>query len=546
MERVAGAPSLPVLTERDQRIAQLQQMRRDNELTEDEFLAAMAELRQEAPGVAQAAMAEAGWSPEAIQDIMSGVERREGGLGDWAERTLTPGGMEFQRKAAREANAHNRQLDQFDREMGIAMGQIDPEAESAEVMSVPPEEVDQYWNLTEAQRGAKLGGPWGGGTPFKNDYARDQYYARPPMDRNKEAALREAGVPEADIRMARMSPEERDMLRSGDQGWVNVYAPGHDGRAVPRRRAPAPSAMRDDGTPNPDTLLPANADIATGGYRVGDRVENRDVDPGLRNQTLENQGYVPTLVAGPNGFEWVYELPPEVKAARAAQGRATMTQMSIDRLRAQAGVTDAVGPPGEGEAARLRSLIAQSRVAEKNAQQDAFRKSRMNPRMRAETGLADLGGEGMNDWQNLVLAQNLAPNIDPTTPLAADAFANQQMLRGLQQQMQGRGFNGNDAMAVAMFQAQQEERRLREQKMETWRAKAASYINSPFGNNAARARAAVLAMGAPPDVADMLIAEMFPDETAPAEGGSPAAASRRAARRSGGSAWTRPGDPIPR
>jgi hypothetical protein len=166
--------------------------------------------------------------------------------------------------------------------------------------------------------------------------------------------------------------------------------------------------------------------------------------------------------------------------------------------------------------------------------------------MRAETGLADIGGPEMNDWQNFVLAQNLAENADPTTPLAADAFFNQQMLRGLQQQMQGRGFNGNDAMAVAMFQAQQEERRLREQKMETWRAKAASYIRSPLGNNAERARAAVLALGAPPDVADMLIAEMFPDETAPAEGGSPAAASRRAARRSGGSAWTRPGDPIPR
>jgi hypothetical protein len=463
MERVAGAPSLPVLTERDQRIAQLQQMLRDKELTEDEFLAAMAELRQEDPAVAQAAMAElrqedpavaqaamaeAGWSPEAIQDILSGVERREGGLGDWAERTLTPGGMEFQRKAAADANRFDRQMSNFDREMGIAMGQIDPEAESAEVMSVPPEEVDQYWNLTEAQRGAKLGGPWGGGTPFKNDYARDRYYERPAMDRNKEAALREAGVPEADIRMARMSPEERDMLRSGDQGWVNVYAAGHDGRAVPRQRAPAPSAMRDDGTPNPDTLLPANADIATGGYRVGDRVDNRDVQAGLRNQTLEAQGYVPTSVAGPNGFEWVYELPPEVKAARAAQGRATMKQMSIDRLRGQAGVTDAVGPPGEGEAARLRSLIAQSRVAEKNAQQDAFRKSRMNPRMRAETGLADIGGPEMNDWQNFVLAQNLAQNADPTTPLAAEAFMNQQLLRGLQQQMTGRGFNGNDAATV--------------------------------------------------------------------------------------------------
>jgi len=544
MERVAGAPSLPVLTERDQRIAQLQQMLRDKELTEDEFLAAMAELRQEDPAVAQSAMAEAGWSPEAIQDILSGVERREGGLGDWAERTLTPGGMEFQRNAAREAGIADRRMDAFDREMGIAMGQIDPEAESAEVMSVPPEEVDQYWDLSEGQRGAKVGAPWGSNTPFKNDYARDQYYERPPLDRNKEAALREAGVPEADIQRARMSQQDLDMMEPGrgsDQGWAMVYAPGHDGRAVPRQRAPVSGQ---DARGNP--VLPEGASLATGGYRVGEAVDNRDLRPGLQNDSLEAQGYVPTPIRGPNGIEWVYELSDEHKATNKLETDALVANQSVDRLRARAGVTGEMGAPAPGEADNLRSLIRQNRESDRLAQRDAFLKSRMNPRMRAETGLADIGGPEMNDWQNFVLAQNLAQNADPTTPLAADAFMNQQMLRGLQQQMTGRGFNGNDAMAVAMFQAQQEERRLREQKMETWRAKAASYIRSPLGNNAGRARAAVLALGAPPDVADMLIAEMFPDDTAPAEGGSPAAASRRAARRSGGSAWTRPGDPIPR
>jgi hypothetical protein len=544
MERVAGAPSLPVLTERDQRIAQLQQMLRDKELTEDEFLAAMAELRQEDPAVAQSAMAEAGWSPEAIQDILSGVERREGGLGDWAERTLTPGGMEFQRNAAREAGIADRRMDAFDREMGIAMGQIDPEAESAEVMSVPPEEVDQYWDLSEAQRGAKVGAPWGSNTPFKNDYARDQYYERPPLDRNKEAALREAGVPEADIQRARMSQQDLDMMEPGrgsDQGWAMVYAPGHDGRAVPRQRAPVSGQ---DARGNP--FLPEGASLATGGARVGDAVENRDLRDDLQNDSLEAQGYVPTPIRGPNGIEWVYELSDEHKATNKLETDALVANQSVDRLRARAGVTGEMGAPAPGEADNLRSLIRQNRESDRLAQRDAFLKSRMNPRMRAETGLADIGGPEMNDWQNFVLAQNLAQNADPTTPLAADAFMNQQMLRGLQQQMTGRGFNGNDAMAVAMFQAQQEERRLREQKMETWRAKAASYIRSPLGNNAGRARAAVLALGAPPDVADMLIAEMFPDDTAPAEGGSPAAASRRAARRSGGSAWTRPGDPIPR
>jgi hypothetical protein len=557
MERVAGAPSLPVLTERDQRLAQLQQMLRDSELTPAEYRAAVAKIMAE-QGPAAAFLEEAGWSPDAVQDILAGVERREGGLAGWAARTMNPAGMERSRRAAAEGARFDRSMEEFDRNLGLAMGQIDPEGQAPLAQPVAPEDEDQYWNLSERERGTKVGAPWGGGAPFKNDYARDRYYERPPMDTSQEAEMREAGVPEADIRRGRMSPQELDMLRSGDQGWVNVYADGHDGRAVPRQRAPKPSAMRDDGTPNPTALFDGNADLVTGGAPVGDAVDNRDRRDDLRNESLEAQGYVPTPIRGPNGIEWVYEQPADVKDRNRAQTQQYRERKMMARLRARAGAPPpaAVAPPAAApagpppvnlmgapadEADRLRDLIDQTRESDRLAQREAFLKSRMNPRMRAETGLAEIGQPGMNDWQNFVLAQNLAANADPTTPLAADAFMNQQMLRGLQSQMQGRGFNGNDPMAVAMFQAQQEERRLQEQKMETWRAKAASYIDSPYGNNAERARAAVLKMGAPPDVADMLIAEMFPE----AGGGSPAAKARGAARRSGGSAWTRPGDPIP-
>jgi len=538
MERVAGAPSLPVLTESEMRLKQLREMLRDKELTPEMFQRAMDELLAEDPGLAQSPMAEAGWSPEAIQDIMSGVERREGGLGDWAERTLTPGGMEFQRKAAADANRFDRQMSNFDREMGIAMGQIDPEAESAEVMSVPPEEVDQYWDLSEGQRGAKVGAPWGSNTPFKNDYARDQYYERPPMDRQKEAALREAGVPEADIRRARMSQQDMDMLEPGrgsDQGWSMVYAPGHDGRAVPRQRAPAPSAMRDDGTPNPDTLLPATADIVTGGRRVGDRVENRDLDPGLRNPTLEAQGYVPTQIAGPNGFEWVYELRPDRKATNKLETDALVANQSVDRLRARAGVTGEMGAPAPGEADNLRSLIRQNREAERLAQRDAFLKSRMNPRMRAETGLADIGGPEMNDWQNFVLAQNLAEDADPTTPLAADAFMNQQMLRALQTQMTGRGFADNPQLQAAIMQAQMqreqavEERQRSLQSVGSDAAGHAVTFADLFWSRRAQVAAELGRAGALPAEQERILNELFPPAAA---GGSPAAAARRGRRRS--------------
>jgi len=531
MERVAGAPSLPVLTERDQRIAQLQQMLRDKELTEDEFLAAMAELRQEDPAVAQSAMAEAGWSPEAIQDIMSGVERREGGLGDWAERTLTSGGMEFQRKAAADANRFDRQMSNFDREMGIAMGQIDPEAESAEVMSVPPEEVDQYWNLSEGQRGAKVGAPWGSNTPFKNDYARDQYYERPPIDRNKEAALREAGVPEADIQRARMSQQDLDMMEPGrgsDQGWAMVYAPGHDGRAVPRQRAPVSGQ---DARGNP--FLPEGASLATGGARVGDAVENRDLRDDLQNDSLEEQGYVPTPIRGPNGIEWVYELSDERKATNKLETDALVANQSVDRLRARAGVTGEMGAPAPGEAANLRSLIRQNREAERLAQRDAFLKSRMNPRMRAETGLADVGGEGMNDWQNLVLAQNLAPNLDPTTPLAADAFMNQQMLRALQAQMTGRGFSENPQIQAAMLQAQMQQQQTAEARQRSLRAVAGAAAGhavtfaDSIWDRRSQVAAALDREGALPAEKEQILSELFP---AGAEDSPPAREPRRRGR----------------
>jgi hypothetical protein len=545
MERVAGAPSLPVLTESEMRLKQLREMLRDKELTPEMFQRAMNELLAEDPGLAQSAMAEAGWSPEAIQDIMSGVERREGGLGDWANRTLTPGGMEFQRTAAREAGIADRRMDAFDREMGIAMGQIDPEAESAEVMSVPPEEVDQYWDLSEGQRGAKVGAPWGSNTPFKNDYARDQYYERPPLDRNKEAALREAGVPEADIQRARMSQQDLDMMEPGrgsDQGWAMVYAPGHDGRAVPRQRAPVSGQ---DARGNP--VLPEGASLATGGYRVGEAVDNRDLRPGLQNDSLEAQGYVPTPIRGPNGIEWVYELSDDRKATNKLETDALVANQSIDRLRDRAGVTGEMGAPAPGEADNLRSLIRQNRAAESRTQREAFLKSRMNPRMRAETGLADVGGEGMNDWQNLVLAQNLAPNLDPTTPLAADAFANQQMLQALQRQMTGRGFADNPAVVVARETAQMQQEQTAEERQRSLRSLASaaashavtfSDLPGLFSSNwerRAQVDAALGRAGALPSEKAQILNELFPPAAAaaPPDAGSPAAARRAEARRTG-------------
>jgi hypothetical protein len=549
MERVAGAPSLPVLTERDQRLAQLQQMLRDSELTPAEYRAAVAKIMSD-PRPAAAFLEEAGWSPDAVEDIMSGVQRREGGLAGWAARTMNPAGLERSRRAAAEGARFDRSMEEFDRNLGLAMGQIDPEGQAPLAQPVAPEDEDQYWNLSERERGTKVGAPWGGGAPFKNDYARDQYYERPAIDPQNEALLREAGVPEADILRARMSQQDLDMMEPGigsDQGWSMVYAPGHDGRAVPRQRAPMPSAMDAQGNPDPRALEAATADTITGGQRIGDRVANRDLRPDLRNESLEAQGYVPTPIEGPNGREWVYELSPQKKAENKLHTDALRANQSIDRLRDRAGVTGEMGAPAPGEADNLRSLIRQNRAAESRAQRDAFLKSRMNPRMRAETGLAEVGQPGMNDWQNLVLAQNLAPNLDPTTPLAADAFANQQMLQALQRQMTGRGFADNPAVVVARETAQMQQEQTAEERQRSLRSLASAAAShavtfsdlpgllSSNWERRAQVDAALGRAGALPSEKAQILSELFPPAAAaaPPDAGSPAAARRAEARRTG-------------
>lgn len=562
MERLDGASTLPIKTETDLQREKILQMLEDSLITEDQAREMMLALGYQ--GVdAEAVLTAAGWDPKAAADIVGGVIRREGGVADWMSRTNNPAGLAFQQQAAREASIHNRQLDEFDRNLGIAMGQIDPEAEASQMELAPPEEQDQYWYLSEAQRGAKVGAPWGGGTPFKNDYARDRYYERPPIDIKAEAEMRERGVPEADIRRGRMSQQDIDMMEPGigsDQGWAMVYAPGHDGRAVPRQRAPAGSGM-DENTamPNPD----GNVDLITGGFRVGDRVDNRDLRPDLRNESLERQGYVPTLIRGPNGLEWVYELSDRRKANNYAYTQDLMRRQSMQRLRDQV-----PGAPADATADQLRSLISENRAADLAERTRAYRLSRMNPRMRAEMGLQQLDDPNLNEWQRLVLAQNLAPKVDGTTPLAADAFMNEQMLRAMQAQMTGRGFTGGAEVALGLKTLEEQSLQRQQARMDGLRRVGTrardhliTFADMGGWDRQEQTRAALEREGATPEEADQIMSELFPPEAEEApprtrRARSPSSESASTAvepaipgrRDVPGHAWSRPsgGAPPPR
>jgi hypothetical protein len=62
-------------------------------------------------------------------------------------------------------------------------------------------------------------------------------------------------------------------------------------------------------------------------------VQNRERQQSLKNQEMEDRGYVPTQMPGPNGPVWVYQLTPEAKArnrGRASQSRAERMAVLYD------------------------------------------------------------------------------------------------------------------------------------------------------------------------------------------------------------------------
>ena len=174
------------------------------------------------------------------------------------------------------------------------------------------------------------------------------------FDRETISDLIKQGYTPEEIRRMQMSPRDKERLNDspGGRSYEAIYhAPGsRESLAV---RAPEPEAQHIRLDPTEEHLLNSGtldasrpdsgdpefeadmdrspSDARTQRGREG--VQNRERQQSLKNQEMEDRGYVPTQMPGPNGPVWVYQLTPEAKArnrGRASQSRAERMAVLYD------------------------------------------------------------------------------------------------------------------------------------------------------------------------------------------------------------------------
>lgn len=226
------------------------------------------------------------------------------------------------------------------------------------------------------------------------------------------------------------------------QGWVYVYHPV-TGRLTRMQRAPAPAETTPYGTPDESLVKDAKGNMvpkpgasneATEGQRVGPGVDRMEVQPGLRSVEMENQGYVPRWMEGPQGGEWVYDMDPNKRTA------AVNRQKNLIDRRMQIRQEEAAGRPDEskdslvdaayrrtlrGEQARRDRVSLQQGLAggQATAASRAAVNQMMNQRDRYDELLGRLSDPRANDWERAAILGGLVPNAQTAnpTPLGRDA-----------------------------------------------------------------------------------------------------------------------------
>lgn len=206
------------------------------------------------------------------------------------------------------------------------------------------------------------------------------------FDRETIADLIKQGYTPEEIRRMQMSPRDKERLNDspGGRSYEAIYhAPGsRESLAV---RAPEPEAQHIRLDPTEEHLLNSGtldasrpdsgdpvfeadmdrspSDARTQRGREG--VQNRERQSSLKNQEMEDRGYVPTQMPGPNGPVWVYQLTPEAKArnrGRAAQSRA-------ERIALHYGVPVPEGGDSDDQDVR-NAAFADARFNYKNKKKD--------------------------------------------------------------------------------------------------------------------------------------------------------------------------------
>lgn len=319
-----------------------------------------------------------------------------------------------------------------------------------------PEEVQLARNLLvdEAQERMRGAGTWGAQVPFESEEHRDAYRARTPQQ---------------------YSQEQMDMMQvqgggmGSPQGWVLVYHPG-TGRLTPMQRAPDPTvtpdagvslskepAMDDEGLP-----VPGTSNRATNNRRVGPGVDRLDVQPELRNPQMEAEGYIPKLMDGPQGPEWVYEKDAATQAEARQDLNNWQERQRRQRLASRSGLSAAdaaqqIAAQYEAEERplsfedRLRMQGDLARNDELRARRDTLREQRML-NAPGGAGLVNAINQLPPDWRNIAILDRITQGrVGGPTPLGVDAVGAQNAARF----MNNSAFANNDPRLNELRRTQQ-------------------------------------------------------------------------------------------
>lgn len=437
LERTEGAPQTPVPTDDEAYKETLRTMLRSGAISPEQAAEMWAAYsKQRRPATASEAAEDykgsqypgrlpGGESPRRSYDNPRSPEEIQA---DMAE-------LDVRLRGIRDDSAARR----AEKERGMGMPSADGYEARVGMVPSPTAEMEQEGQDLADSR--MYGRRHGGGAPLRSAGEREAYEQRRTLTDAEKQAMRQQGASEADIIDASRSPADRDRAkagRSGNSGWVPVYAP--DGTVTYRERAASHSGAtnRVEGQPR-------------GGFDiVGD-----EVMPTGDRADLRRRGYEPRQVPGPYGVEMVWEkteLGNELEDRLAAEGslmvdddgegpgeprKITLAEYqqrekqrgTRRRLMDRAGLSSSQA--ADMSVQNLRDLVRDNRAASEAERKEAARLARMAPRMRNEFEL----GRMDDDWRNAVAARQLG--LQGPTPLGVQAAQAAQAMELAQQMVRG-------------------------------------------------------------------------------------------------------------
>lgn len=545
--RTDGAPTLPISSEEEMTVLELQRLWQAGEINDDTYWARKREIdaRSIAAGLPEP-------PPSDYQDM---------------ERQFTSGNMspeEFRRGIASFFDRPAEDTDSLDMPGPMTGSEEDYQA----YMGMRPDPLEPMRQEgRDFQNARDYGRRVGGEAPFASEAEAAEYGRRNLLTPDQERELRAQGMSDQEIKDQQRSQFDRDMAQAGytgGTGWVPVL--GDDGRYTYMERAPASPGD-----------MPSATETAIGhGNRSGPRVDSGALPLSMGRPDLERRGYVARELLGPYGYERVYRVEnvsPDMEQrlrddygftdeeiarfrdqgpnAYKAASRAMADQRRSEGMAARAGVPLRNADGTQRSNMELRQLIRENRQAQLDQRKEAARRARMASRPRNELGLMQLSDTNLSDWERAALFAQITDDVDGVqnmTPLGVEAANMQQAYR-----LAGAALQGGGVQAEMDFKSQMEAMmRQREGRTIAFNAMRERQMSNFGGRGTraeqlSRARDALQAAGYGPQEIEDIMRELEeatrPGAEPPAAGEPPPPQGRRVPAKQGGGRGGRTASP---